>query len=234
MRRNGEGTSAATPQVAAAAALWYEKYKERAAAQLAARRGGAPRPLQHRQDEGRPVTHFGNGVLQARSGRARRPARPRPVAKSGSGPTPRSVSCASSPAWAWSSRRPGASRCSTSRSPSAGLLNERLQEIVPDPRAVAALSKDEPMCGFMEAVTRTRWRLRSPCASTSRRAILRSPPASSAGAQRAQQGLVVAENLACLRRCSRRLRNPPYRRVRVYAVDPTFSGRSSTPPRSTR
>ena len=54
IRLNGEGTSAATPQVAAAAALWFEKYKDRAPARLAPRRGRAARALQQRAPEERP------------------------------------------------------------------------------------------------------------------------------------------------------------------------------------
>ena len=68
VRENGEGTSAATPQVAAAVALWYEKYKEfhlsgwqRVEAVRHALFSSA-KPAQNAED----ARHFGSGILQAR------------------------------------------------------------------------------------------------------------------------------------------------------------------------
>lgn len=60
---NGAGTSSSTPQIAAAAALWYEKYK----AQLPSdwRRVEAVRKALFRSASNTDRTHFGNGILRA-------------------------------------------------------------------------------------------------------------------------------------------------------------------------
>src|SRR5215510_7765062 len=66
VRLNGEGTSAATPQVAAATALWFEKYKSelpRDWRRVEAVRNALFTSAKLRADKKR----FGNGVLQARS-----------------------------------------------------------------------------------------------------------------------------------------------------------------------
>jgi hypothetical protein len=68
IRHNGEGTSSATPQVAAAVALWLEKYKDfhlsgwqRVEAVRHALFSSAKQP-QNQED----AVHFGRGILQAR------------------------------------------------------------------------------------------------------------------------------------------------------------------------
>ncbi|HEX8117431.1 MAG TPA: S8/S53 family peptidase, partial [Pyrinomonadaceae bacterium] len=66
IRLNGEGTSAATPQVAAAVALWLERYKNELPPRDW-RRGEAARNAIFSSTKMRgDKTHFGNGVLQAR------------------------------------------------------------------------------------------------------------------------------------------------------------------------
>jgi subtilisin family serine protease len=65
VRLNGEGTSAATPQVAAAAALWFENYKQRLPRDW--RRVEAVRHALFSTARKVDATHFGNGILQARS-----------------------------------------------------------------------------------------------------------------------------------------------------------------------
>ena len=63
-RLDGEGTSAATPQVAAAAALWIERYKDVLRADW--RRVEAVRhALFSTAKSANRVKHFGNGILQA-------------------------------------------------------------------------------------------------------------------------------------------------------------------------
>ena len=66
VRLNGEGTSAATPQVAAAVALWFEKYKNelpRDWRRVEAVRNALFTSAKLKEDK----KHFGNGVLQAYS-----------------------------------------------------------------------------------------------------------------------------------------------------------------------
>src|SRR5258708_23972883 len=67
IRRNGEGTSAATPQVAAAVALWYERYKT--SLPVSWRRVEAVRNalFSSAKSKGVDPQHFGNGILQARA-----------------------------------------------------------------------------------------------------------------------------------------------------------------------
>ncbi|HYH45601.1 MAG TPA: S8/S53 family peptidase, partial [Thermoanaerobaculia bacterium] len=218
VRRNGEGTSAATPQVAAAAALWYEKYKDelpRSWQRVEAVRRALFSTAKLKGDR----SHFGNGVLQARAALDVRPVLGLPKSErsdasfgflrvvTGLGldePTPREQMFNLEVAQRW-------------------LLNERLQEIVPDPEAASALSGDA-LRGFMEAVIEddgASLALRKHVASRYPVAAGRSP------VRNELNKVVVAENLAA---CDAQpaLRNPPYRRVRVYAVDPTFSSRLDT------
>src|SRR5436309_11632836 len=60
---NVQGTSAATPQIAAAVALWYEKYKDQLPRDW--RRVEAVRDALFRSAKKADPTHFGNGILQA-------------------------------------------------------------------------------------------------------------------------------------------------------------------------
>src|SRR5207245_1160138 len=65
IRNNGEGTSAATPQVAAAVALWYEEYKNflgRDWHRVEAVRNALFSSAKMRDADRQ---HFGNGILQA-------------------------------------------------------------------------------------------------------------------------------------------------------------------------
>jgi hypothetical protein len=63
VRLNGEGTSSATPQVAAAVALWFEKYKDVLPRNW--RRIEAVRNALFSTARKGDPEHFGNGVLQA-------------------------------------------------------------------------------------------------------------------------------------------------------------------------
>jgi hypothetical protein len=65
VRLNGEGTSAATPQVAAAAALWLESHKQRLPRDW--RRVEAVRHALFSTARTCDAKHFGNGILQAHS-----------------------------------------------------------------------------------------------------------------------------------------------------------------------
>src|SRR5262245_33682527 len=72
VRLNGEGTSSATPQVAAAVALWFEKYKNelpRDWRRVEAVRNALFSTAARKADK----EHFGNGVLQANAALAVKP-----------------------------------------------------------------------------------------------------------------------------------------------------------------
>ena len=74
IRENGEGTSAATPQVAAAVALWYEKYKSFLPRDW--RRVEAVRNALFSSAKAKRADpqHFGNGILQANAALAVAPS----------------------------------------------------------------------------------------------------------------------------------------------------------------
>jgi hypothetical protein len=218
VRRNGEGTSSATPQVAAAVALWFEKHKD-----LLSRNWQRVEAVRHalftsaKQKTNRK--QLGNGVLQARA--ALNVAPMFGLAKSersraafgfvrvvtGLGvvePPPREEMFNLELAQRW-------------------LMDKDLQEVVPDPDAAAGL-EGEKLRRFMEAV------IEDPGASLALRKHVASryPVAAGRSAPRtARTKEVVPENLpACDAQPA--LRNPAYRRVRVYAVDPSFSARLDT------
>ncbi|HEX6625252.1 MAG TPA: S8 family serine peptidase, partial [Pyrinomonadaceae bacterium] len=146
IRLNGEGTSAATPQVAAAAALWFEKYKHelpRDWRRVEAVRNALFASAKMKTDR----KHFGNGVLQARAALNVRPVFPRdPSPKSDNSfslfrvitglgvvePPPREQMFNLELSQRW-------------------MLNPELQEIVPDPAASARLD-DKTLQRFMEAL----------------------------------------------------------------------------------
>ena len=60
---NGAGTSSSTPQIAAAVALWFEKYKSQLPRDW--RRVEAVRDALFRSSRNTDATHFGKGMLQA-------------------------------------------------------------------------------------------------------------------------------------------------------------------------
>lgn len=60
---NGAGTSSSTPQIAAAVAIWYEKYKNQLPRDW--RRVEAVRDALFRSARNTDATHFGKGILQA-------------------------------------------------------------------------------------------------------------------------------------------------------------------------
>ena len=117
VRLNGEGTSSATPQVAAAVALWFEKYKSELPRDW--RRVEAVRHALFTSARRSRTTASTSATASCRRSAA---LDVRPVLGLPQTPadrTTRSRSSASSPASAWRSRR-RASRCSTSSWPSAG------------------------------------------------------------------------------------------------------------------
>jgi len=218
VRLNGEGTSAATPQVAAAVALWFEKYKTvlpRNYQRIEAVRHALFSTADHKDD----AEHYGNGVLRARAALDVPPLLNLPKSArsdnsfaflrvvTGLGivdAPPREMMFNLELAQRW-------------------LVNPRLQEIVADPEVAAELSPDD-MKRVMEAViedTGASVALRKHVAS-------RFPIIGGGSAPRTELSKeVVAEVLpAC--DVQPALTDPPYRRIRVYALDPSLSARLDT------
>ncbi|HSK79075.1 MAG TPA: S8 family serine peptidase [Thermoanaerobaculia bacterium] len=218
VRRNGEGTSSATPQVAAAVALWFERYKDvlpRDWQRVEAVRNALFTSAKQRTNR----RQLGNGVLQARAALDVRPVfglsrSERSNASfgflrivTGLGivePPPREQMFNLELAQRW-------------------LVNERLQEIVPDPDSLTRL-EGEKLRRFMEAVIEDE----GASLALRKHVAARYPvPAGQSAPRNERTKAVVPENLpACDAQPA--VRNPAYRRVRVYAVDPSFSARLDT------
>ncbi|HVM13203.1 MAG TPA: S8 family serine peptidase [Egibacteraceae bacterium] len=219
IRLDGSGTSAATPQIAAAAALWLERYKaelprdwRRVEAVFHALFTSAKDPGKHREQ-------LGNGMLQAAAALAVRPRLGLPRRKAGGDSfaflrvltglglvdaPPREEMFNLEVAQRW-------------------LLNPALQGLVPDPdaaeppdddtltRVIEALIEDD---GASQAL-RTHLQARYPVVVGNRgepsapRPVL-GPPVPPACDPPPALGV------------------PPHRRLRVYAVDPDLSGRLAT------
>lgn len=217
VRLNGEGTSSATPQVAAAAALWFEKYKTELPRDW--RRVEAVRHALFSSAKQKNVKRFGNGVLQAHNALRVRPVFGLPKSERASNSwaflriltglgianvPPREVMFNLELAQRW-------------------LLNDELQKIVPDPEAANGLEGNE-LRRFMEAVIEDKGAsdaLRKHTAS-------RYPVVNGRSAPRTEpsEDIIPKPLPACDKQPT--LGDPPYRRVRVYAVDPSFSIRLDT------
>ncbi|HUP62139.1 MAG TPA: S8 family serine peptidase [Thermoanaerobaculia bacterium] len=218
VRLNGEGTSSATPQVAAAAALWIEKNKKVLPRNW--RRVEAVRKALFDSALKADPENFGNGVLRARAALEVKPDLGLPMSDrsknsfaflrliTGLGitePTPHEEMFNLELAQRW-------------------LKNPRLQELVDSPEDLARLEGDKQR-EVMEAV------IEDEGASLSLRRHVASRYPAAAGGKPAPHKIetraVVPQVLAA---CDAAPvpRNPPHRRLRVYAVDPSLSTRLST------
>lgn len=219
VRLNGEGTSAATPQVAAAAALWFEKYKN-----------DLPRNWQRveavrhalfttAKDRDADPVHLGNGILQASDALAARPVLGLPQTKSDSDSFPFLRVITGLGIAAPSVRE----RMFNLEIAQRWMLNPLLQKIVPDPDATKRLG-GKSLEKFMEAVIddeNVSAALRKHLKERYR--IIVRGPLRKAGAEKGR-----APEKTALAYEQPALSDPPHRRIRVYAVDPTFSTRLET------
>lgn len=215
IRFNGEGTSAATPQVAAAVALWFEKYKKelpRDWRRVEAVRNALFTTAKLKSDK----KHFGNGVLQARAALEVRPV------------FGLKQSDKSDDSWSFLrvltglgiAQVPPREQMFNLELAQRWLLNEELQEIVPDPAAVSKL-KDEELRRFMEAV------IEDADASLALRkhVATRYPVAAGRSAPRTPKTKVVVPEVLPVCEVQPAVPDPPFRAVRVYAIDPSLSTR---------
>lgn len=218
VRLNGEGTSAATPQVAAAVALWIEKHK--ASLPRDWRRVEAARHALFSTAKFRArQKFFGNGVLQARAALDVMPVLSLPKSAesrnsfaflrliTGIGvvdPPPREQMFNLELAQRW-------------------LANQALQDVVPDPDATTQLQTRDlkRAMDLIIADSGASMALRKHVAQ--RYQVLtgasakRTPPTAD---------VVPEEAAACIDPPP--LLDPPTRRLRVFAVDPSFSTRLAT------
>lgn len=218
VRLNGQGTSSATPQVAAAAALWIEKHKQELPSdwrRVEAVRKALFDTAKLKADR----KHFGNGVLQAKKALDVRPDLTRPKSdRSDSsfgflrvltglgieGPTPREEMFNIELAQRW-------------------LLNERLQEIVEDPEAATSLPLGQ-LRTFMEAV------IEDDGASLALRRHVKSryPVAARQPVPTTLKSKPLEPELPPVALEMPEVKAPPYRRIRVYAMDPSLSAQLET------
>ena len=215
IRENGEGTSSATPQVAAAVALWYEKYKQFLSRNW--RRVEAVRNalFQSAKDKDVDRQHFGNGILQANAALAIPPDLNRPQTP----PDRDSFSFFRIITGLGISEQPPRELMFNLELTQRYLMKPELQEIIPDPENPI---DDAKLRKFMEAVVSDEG------ASLALRKHIAERYSSVVGTTipRAPIDVRPAQKPACNANIS--IPNPAFRRIRTYAVDPSLSTRLET------
>lgn len=216
-RLNGEGTSSATPQIAAAVALWYEKNKGRLPRDW--RRVEAVRHALFSSAKARGVDfeHLGNGILQAHAALQVSPMFNLPKTPpdrdsfavlrilTGLGvvdPPPRESMFDIELSQRW-------------------LMNKDLQKAVPDPESGTPVPKED-LRKFMEAL------IHDDQASLALRkhVAARYTLVFGTSVQGAPKEVVKEAPAACSGTVTPTA--PPYRRIRAYAIDPSLSTRLAT------
>jgi hypothetical protein len=218
VRLNGEGTSAATPQVAAAVALWFEKYKNelpRDFRRIEAVRNALFSTAKRKDDK----QHFGNGVLQARSALDVKPLLGLPKSDRSNN----SFAFLRVVTGLGIAEAPPRERMFNLELAQRWLVNERLQEIVPDPGAVTQLD-DKNLRLFMAAVIEDQ----DASLALRKHVATRYPVAAGGSAPQTALSKDVVPDVLPACDVQPAVSSPPYRRLRVYAVDPSLSTRLST------
>lgn len=217
-RRNGEGTSAATPQVAAAVALWFERYKgelPRDWRRIEAVRFALFTTTKQQDDRKR----LGMGILQAATALRVRPALTLAQTKADSD----SFAFLRVLTGLGISEIPPRERMFNLELAQLWVTSAELQKLVPDPDDTATLD-DRTLRKVMEAV------IEHPGASrTLRRHIAsRYPAVTGAPPPRRpkSEDVIAPDRAVCPAQPA--VRAPAHRRLRVYASDPTFSTRLDT------
>ncbi|MEA2329308.1 MAG: hypothetical protein QOE68_4267, partial [Thermoanaerobaculia bacterium] len=217
VRLNGEGTSAATPQVAAAVALWFEKYK-----------GVLPRNFQRieavrnalfKKAQDIDAKHFGNGILKANDALGVAPllGLPRSAKSSNGFAFLRVVTGLGI------TDVPARERMFNLEITQRWLLNPRLQALVPDPEVTDTLPPEQ-MKEVMQAI------IEDPGASDALRKQVaeRYPVSAGTSAPRTPLSQDVIPDVMPACDVHPTLADPPYRRIRTYALDPSLSTRLDT------
>ena len=209
IRQNGEGTSASTPQVAAAVALWYEKHKK-----LLPRDWRRVEAVRHAlfSSAASPTADpakLGRGILLANAALAVAPVLNLPK-------TP-----ADSDSFAFLRvltglgivDMPPRERMFNLRARTALVNESELQEAVPDP--AADVSRDA-LRRFMDAVIGD-----GGASQVLRKHVASRYPLYSEPRCKAPPEIVAPPRTACTPNIT--MPAPPYRRIRTYAVDPSYS-----------
>jgi subtilisin family serine protease len=215
VRYNGEGTSAATPQVAAAVALWFENYKNFLGRNW--QRVEAVRNALFSSAKARNVDqqHFGNGILQAKAALSVAPNLNLPKTP----PDKDSFAFFRVITGLGITDPPPREEMFNLELAQRYLANEELQEIVSDPEKPVS---DKDLRKFMEAV------IEDNGASLALRKQIASRYPSIAGGPVPVviPNVIPPARAACATNVT--IPNPPFRRIRTYAVDPSFSTRLDT------
>jgi len=219
LRLNGEGTSAATPQVAAAVALWFEKYKSELPRDW--RRVEAVRNALFKSARSKTTDppHFGNGILHAHEALKVKPVLTlrQTEVDSDSFPFLRVITGLGL------ADPPAREQMFNLELTQLWLINARLQEIIRNPE-VTTRPGDAQLKQFMEAV------LDDDNASLALRRHIAGRYAAVSGSKvpRTKSNTAVVPD--DVRVCEKEvpLSRPPFRRLRVYAMDPSFSTRLRT------
>ena len=213
-RMNGEGTSSATPQVAAAAALWIEKHKSMLQPDWT--RVESVRHALFSSALKRNKKHFGNGLLRAVEALAVAPL------------TNPKQSGRSKHSWAFLRLATGIGVDETNpreemfnlELAQLWLLDDDLQAAVPDPEGTAELDRDT-LGEFMEAV------IEGPSTSEALRShlidryqiVMGSAPKLSRATRAAVPEVDVDDP---------QVQDPPFRRLQAYTKDPSLLARLDT------
>ena len=216
VRLNGEGTSAATPQVAAAVALWYEKYKGLLARNW--RRVEAVRHALFKSAANVDSEHFGSGILKARAALDIKPVLNLPKTEADRD----SFSFLRVITGLGVAETPAREVMFNLELMQRWLLNKELQEIVPDPDDPSKEVAEADKLRFMEAIVEDK----DASLSLRRHIVSRYPLLAGARVPKAPEEVVPPAPRVCEQEPS--ITNPPFRRVRVYAADPSFSTRLET------
>ncbi|HWN08851.1 MAG TPA: S8 family serine peptidase [Pyrinomonadaceae bacterium] len=217
IRLNGEGTSSATPQIAAAVALWYEKNKS-----VLPRDWRRVEAVRHAlfssaKAQGVDRQHLGHGILQAHAALGVSPVLnlPKTPADNDSFAVLRVITglgVAEPP--------PRESMFNIELS-QRWLLNKNLQVAVPDPDSPAEIPK-ENLRTFMEALIHD-----DDASLALRKHVAARYSLVFGGVVQGAPKVVVEEAPAA---CNSKIApsDPPFRRIRTYAVDPSLSTRLAT------
>ncbi len=218
IRLNGEGTSAATPQVAAAVALWFEKYKNelpRDWRRVEAVRNALFSSAKQKADK----KHFGNGVLQARAALDVRPL----FGLKQSDKSDNSFAFLRVITGLGVVERPPREEMFNLELAQRWLVNKELQKLVPDPGGATKL-EGEKLRRLMQAIIEDE----EASLALRKHVATRYPVAAGKSAPSTKRSKKVVPDPLSVCDVQPAVRNPPYRRVRVYAVDPSLSARLDT------
>ena len=219
VRLDGEGTSAATPQIAAAVALWFEKYKNelpRDWRRIEAVRNALFKSARNRNAD---RSRLGNGILQAFDALKVKPVLGLRQSK------------ADSDSFAFLRvltglgivEVPAREEMFNLELAQRWLVNKELQKIVPDPSDSTQID-DATLKQLMQAIIEDQ----GASLALRRHIASRYPVAAGQSAPRTPLSRAIVTEVLPACDTEPALRNPSHRRLRVYGIDPSYSARLKT------